>query len=127
MLSKLGMLLILPPPPREISDILNSNFSNVGPSLASEIPPSNTAFSDYIHPVSRTFTLKATTNDILKLINSRLLNKASGIDGISCRLLNEAAPIVVPSLTHIINLTITNGIFPETGWSLAHVQIRGEK
>ena len=50
-------------------------------SLASEIPPSNTAFSDYIHPVSRIFTLKATTNDIvLKLINSLPLNKASGLE-----------------------------------------------
>ena len=34
--------------PREISDVLNNHFSNVGPSLASKIPPSNTAFSDYI-------------------------------------------------------------------------------
>ena len=43
--------------PREISDVLNNHFSNVGPALASEIPLSNTDFSDYVHPVSHTFTL----------------------------------------------------------------------
>ena len=84
-------------------------------SLASEIPPSNTAFSGYNHPVSRTFTLKATTNDIvLKLINSLPLNKASGLDWIACRLPKEAAPKVVPSLTHTIHLSIITGIFPQT-------------
>ena len=58
--------------PRKISDVLNNYFSNVGPSQASEIPPSNTAFSDYIHPVSRTFTLKGRITDIvLKLIHFR--------------------------------------------------------
>ena len=38
--------------PREISDVLNNHFSNVGPSLASEIPPVSIDFSDYINPVS---------------------------------------------------------------------------
>ena len=36
--------------PQEISDVLNSHFPNVGPALASEIPPSKTDFSDYVHP-----------------------------------------------------------------------------
>lgn len=83
---------------REISDVLNNHFSNVGPLLASEIPPPDIAFSDYVHPVAHTFMLKETTNDtVLKLINSLPLNKASGLDGISCRLLREAASIVAPS------------------------------
>lgn len=62
-----------------------------------------------------------TTNDtVLKLINSLPLNKASGLDGISCRLLREAAPIVAPSLTYIIKFSITTGIFPDE-WKLARV------
>ena len=43
--------------PQEISDVLNNHFSRVGPSLASQIPPSNSDFSKYILPVSHTFTL----------------------------------------------------------------------
>lgn len=62
-----------------------------------------------------------TTNDIvLKLLNSLPLNKASGLDGISCHLLREAAPIVAPSLTYIIKFSITTGIFPDE-WKLARV------
>jgi len=107
--------------PREISDVLNNHFSNVGPSLASEIPPVSIDFSDYINPVSYAFTLTETSIDtVLKLINSLPLNKACGLDGISCRLLKEAAPIVAPFLTHIINLSITTGIFPDE-WKLARV------
>ena len=65
--------------------------------------------------------LPQTTNDtVLKLIISLPLNKASGLDGISCRLLKEAAPIVVASLTYIINLPITLGIFPDE-WKLARL------
>ena len=106
--------------PREISDVLNNHFSNVGPALASEIPASNTDFSDYVHSVSHTFTLTETIDDtVLKLINSLPLNKANGLDGKSCRLLKEAAPIVAPSLTHLIILS-TTGIFPDE-WKLARV------
>ena len=92
-----------------------------GPLLASEIPPVSIDFSDYIKPVSHVFTLTETSIDtVLKLINSLPLNKACGLDGISCRLLKEVAPIVVPSLTHIINLSIITGIFPDE-WKLARV------
>ena len=47
-------------------------------------------------------------------------NKASGLDNISARLLKEAAPIVTRSLTFIINLSITTGIFPNA-WKIAKV------
>ena len=116
---KIGDVSYTPPP--EISEVLNKHFSNVGPSLASKIPPSNIDFSDYVDPVSHTFTLTETTNDtVLKLIKPLPLSKASGLDGIPCCLLKEAAPIVAPSLTHTINLSITTGIFPDE-WKLARV------
>ena len=48
------------------------------------------------------------------MIKSLALNKATGLDGISSRLLlREAADIVMPSLTNIINLSIRNGVFPD--------------
>ena len=49
--------------------------------------------------------------------NSLPLNKACGLDGISCC---SAIAIVAPSLTHIINLSITTAIFPDE-WKLARV------
>ena len=62
-----------------------------------------------------------TTNDMVyRLIQSMPLNKACGLDGISCRLLKEAAPVITTSLTYIINLSIRSGIFPDD-WKIARV------
>ena len=64
------------------------------------------------------FILKpATYAEIFKIINNPPLNKATGFDNISVRLLKEAAPIVTCSLTFIINLSIFSGIAPdEQSW-----------
>ena len=107
--------------PNEISIELNNHFSQVGPTLANEIPVTTSKFSDYLNPTQHTFTLIETSSDnIFKLIQSMSSNKASGLDGISCRLLKEAAPIVSPSLAYITNLSITTGIFPDD-WKIARV------
>ena len=49
------------------------------------------------------------------LIQSLNFNKGRGLDGIhvSCKLLKEAAPVITPLLTFIINLSIRSCIFPE--------------
>ena len=59
-------------------------------------------------PAEAAFILKQITcTEIFSLINKLPLNKASGLDNISVRLLKEAAPIVTSSLTQfIINLAL---------------------
>ena len=54
------------------------------------------------------------------LVSSLWVNKATGLDGISARLLKEACPEIVPSLTHIINLSIRCGYFPDE-WKISKV------
>ena len=56
----------------------------------------------------------------VNLIQKIPSNKASGFDKISARRLKEASPIVTRSLTFIINLSITTGIFPNA-WKRARV------
>ena len=74
----------------------------MGPVLANEIPPTYSKFTDYVFPVPHVFSLNKTSNDILlKLIQSLPLNKASGLDGISAKLLKEAGPIISASLSYI--------------------------
>ena len=48
------------------------------------------------------------------------INKACGLDGISTRLLKDAAPVIALSLTFIVNLSIRFGIFPDD-WKIAKV------
>ena len=54
------------------------------------------------------------------MIQSLPLNKASGLDGISAKLLKEAGLIVSASLTYITNRSLTTGIFPND-WKVARV------
>ena len=91
--------------PIEISNILNTHFSKIGPSLASEIKDASSSFTDYITPAKQIFKLgEVSCQGVFNLIPKIPRNKASGLDNISTRLLKEASPIVTNSLTFIINL-----------------------
>lgn len=91
--------------PIKISNILlNTHFSKIGPSLASEIKDTSSNFSDYITPAEHIFNLaKVSCQGVFNLIQKILSNKASGLDNISAHLLKEASSIVTRSLTFIIN------------------------
>ena len=107
--------------PIEISNILKTHFSRIGPSLASEIKDTSSNFTDYINPAEQIFKLaEVSCQAVLNLIQKISSKKASGLDNISARLLKEASPIVTGSLTFIINLSITTGIFPNA-WSFANI------
>ena len=73
-----------------------------------------------INPSISSFSLTETNVGVVhRLIKSLVLNKATGLDGISSRL-REAADIVVSSLTNIVNLSIRSGVFPDK-WEVAKV------
>ena len=100
--------------PLEISNALNYHFTHIGPRLADNIPKTSVCFEDYITPSDSSFTLNETHCGIVHpLVSSLQVDKATGLDGISARLLKEACPEIVPSLTHIINLSIRCGYFPD--------------
>ena len=41
------------------------------------------------------------------------MNRATGLDSISVRLFKEAGPVIIPSLSHAINVSIASGYFPD--------------
>ena len=107
--------------PLKISDVVDHYFTRIGPRLGNNIPATDASFTEYITPTQHSFSVKETNNSAVhKLIQSLPLNNGSGLDGISCRLLKEAAPIITPLLTFIINLSISSGIFPDD-WKIARV------
>ena len=59
-------------------------------------------------------------DEVLNVLQSLDTNKASGPDGISARILREAAPIIASSLTDLINLSLRSHKFP-TSWKRANV------
>ena len=48
------------------------------------------------------------------------INKATGIDKISNKILKIAAPVIYKNLTDLFNLSITSGVFP-SDWKIAKV------
>ncbi len=51
-------------------------------------------------------------SDICKILKSLNPGKATCLDNLPARFVNDAAEIVAGPLTHIINLSIQHGIFP---------------
>ena len=89
--------------PIEISNILNTHFFKIGPSLASEIKDTSSNFTDYITPAEHIFNFaKVSCQEVFNLIQKIPSTKASGLDNISARLLKEASLIVTRSLTFMI-------------------------
>ena len=73
-------------------------------------------------PSDCSFTLRETHCSFVQRLICSLhgVNKATGLDGISARLLKEAGPVIVRSLTHIINLSVRSGYFPDK-WKISKV------
>ena len=65
-------------------------------------------------------TIAATEQEVYDLIRSVDPSKATGPDGINPRLLKEAGLCIVPSLTRLINLSLSKAIVPKR-WKLANV------
>ncbi|CAB3992510.1 Hypothetical predicted protein [Paramuricea clavata] len=97
----------------DISNAFNNHFTQIGPKLVNNVPTSNSNFEQYITTTDTNFSITETNNTIVyNLIQSLPVNKSTGLDEISCKLLKEASPIIFSSLTYIINLSIRNGVFP---------------
>ena len=93
----------------------------IGPNLASQINLSQVSFRDFVKSCDSTFKLELlTTDELQKLINDIPLGKADGLDGIPTSLLKLLFTFIASSLTHIFNLVISTGIFPND-WKSARV------
>ena len=104
--------------PNDVSNRLNSHFSQIGPPLSSTIQETLSKFTDYLMPSDKSFTLtEASCHEIRNLIQKMPVNKATGLDNISAYLRKEAAPIIESSLTHVINLSLCSGIF-SNNWKI---------
>ena len=98
----------------DISNKFNDFFINIGPTLASAIPNTNRSPLNYLRgSVSETiFISPVTENEISKLLLS-LKNTATGYDDINSMSLKLCSQYVTQPLTHICNLSLTYGVFPD--------------
>ena len=97
----------------EISTTFNKYFVNVGPNLASKIPEAKNNFSQYLKDRNTsTIFLEPTTPEEIRNIIIALKDATAGWDSINKFILINILDYIILPLTHIINLSIEQGIFP---------------
>ena len=87
--------------------------------MASELNPENYESKDpldYIqmHVKHSVFLPFTDANKILRLLSKLDINKGSGYDLISNRIIKSTSTVITPYLVYLYNLYLANGIFPDS-------------
>jgi hypothetical protein len=96
-----------------IATKFNYYFSNIGKDLARQIDSVNENPLSFIndHNPNTIFLNPVGNNEVEKIIN-RLKNASAGFDGIHAKVVKATYRHYLEPLTHILNLSITQGFFP---------------
>ena len=106
----------------KVIEKLNLFFSQISEKLMSkhpqqDIPIDFDKLTSYINakvPDNDKFTIPLMKNtDLISIIGSVDVTKATGLDGITPKILKTSADIVNPTLLKIINISISTGQFPD--------------
>ena len=103
-------------PSRNKADLLNTYFYEC---FNKSVPPLG-EYHPHLNPSNFPVELLCTEEDIYDLVAELDCNKSTGPDDISAKILKGTATSVTPSLTHLFNMSITTGCFPDA-WKLARV------
>jgi hypothetical protein len=100
--------------PVDIANGFNSFFSEIGPQLASEIPPSKRHFSSFLGDRNDTELKFSSVSElqILKFVKLMKPKRSLGPDNLSNKLLKQIAPIIIAPLKFLINLSLETGFVP---------------
>jgi hypothetical protein len=97
--------------PIDVANLLNDLFNENTPAPKLDYHPDITKYSAsvvqtcYIEPVSEI--------EMLGILNSFKNKRAVGFDGISCELLLRFKEFLLSPITHIVNESLRQGVFPE--------------
>ena len=102
---------------QSISTLFNTFFTGIGNTLADAIKqrlPTNIFANNQIPQFNSTFEFKEIKiKSVFKQLSNLKTNKSTGLDGISKRLLKDAAAIIAPTLTDIFNQSLKSSVFPK--------------
>ena len=113
--------------PQDIANSFNGFFATIVNKYLPEsqnTPSDHTLLKDFVKSKLNhldNFSIPLITEEeVMKLIGNLGENKATGLDGVSAKLLRLAAPVLCKTVTNILNLSISTGQFPST-WKLGKV------
>ena len=101
--------------PKIISETFNNFFVTIARDIDSKTIHTNTSYKDYLqNSVLNIFLLKqATEKKVISVINKMKTNKSTGPNSIPMKILKISNQIICKPLTYLINLSFSNGIFPD--------------
>jgi hypothetical protein len=109
-------LLYIKSTPTDSADYINRYFANIGKQLATNIKPDSNVQKSYLTNLPsqpNSFILSHTDHaEVNAIISSLKSNSAPGWDNIPNNFLKLAKPVVIPIVTHLVNLCFDKGIFP---------------
>ena len=101
--------------PSTISNCLNNFFCNIPLTLASQLPKTGRNATTYLSQKQKKFCFSQVSEiEVLLLLESLDTKKSFGIDKVHPLLLKIAALQICRPLTYIFNLSINQGIFPDS-------------
>jgi hypothetical protein len=101
--------------PVQIATGFNTFFTSIGKDISNSIPPKEKRPEDYIDygreiPL---LNLGNTTPEHVKKVIRKLANKNScDVSGVSTRMIKTVGNEIAVPLSHIFNLSLSNGVFP---------------
>ena len=98
---------------KDIARIFNEYFINIGKEL-SETFPKDANFSQYLGPSNphTLFLSPVSTQEMSKELMKINARKFTGPDNAMPKLIKECSDILAEPLSHIVNLSFQNGVFP---------------
>ena len=98
-----------------ISNIFNHFFCNIPKQIEKSIIPTQKAYDDFLtNPIERSFKFDLTSDEeIITYIKTLKNNKSNGPFSISNKLFKRVKKPLNELLTLLINLTFTQGKFPD--------------
>ena len=99
-----------------IANHFNSHFVNIGPTLASKIDKDENNVADHYlkgRNVNSIFVNPVTECEMTDVIKGLRNNSSPGWDGIKTDVIKEVCDIIVKPLTHIINMSLNQGVVPD--------------
>ena len=97
---------------------LNEHFCNIGPTLRSKIPIyDNVHYTDFLTGCHecKLSEFSEVTNDMIESYVKSLASDKAITDLLPLKIIKSILPIIVPSITHIVNVSLSTGIMPDTG------------
>ena len=97
----------------KIAKGFNQYFINIGPTLANKIPQDNKCPTTYMdNRVLESMVIAPVVEEEVRSIIKSLNDSSAGWDAISSRVVKATYSCFLTPLTHVVNISLLNGVFP---------------